>query len=338
MMEYAVMAQLKDTYPIFYRGFDAIKSKAAMTEHVLSSGFDVEETDQAIDLIVISGDERDEMHTYPDTSLREFIEFYKSMKHMPPKSLLRVKYMGRTIFMSSCGNKTLAELKIEHRSFIHVIEVPPQPVIVPSKKEKNRATKKNNKKSSKKKGGKKSKKKRCNNCRYETETLVDHKVSHSKRLTRVFEEVDPIFKDIRQRLSNLVLARCLPKDKSIPRKTNTSEIKTERNPPLEGAGGKAGMVLFPLLVGNAECLYQSSKKSKLNGRRPLAVDLHGCSGEAAIEKLDKALPDWVDTAMRGVYPFVVPVNVICGGGNQVLSEVVERWIRRNHQVANRPKR
>jgi len=61
------MAQLKDTYPIFYRGFDAIKSKAAMTEHVLSSGFDVEETDQAIDLIVISGDERDEMHTYPDT-------------------------------------------------------------------------------------------------------------------------------------------------------------------------------------------------------------------------------------------------------------------------------
>ena len=67
IIESAVLEQLKDTYPIFYRGFAAVKSKAAMAAHVLSSGFDVEETDQAIDLIVISGDERDEMHTYPDT-------------------------------------------------------------------------------------------------------------------------------------------------------------------------------------------------------------------------------------------------------------------------------
>lgn len=41
--------------------------------------------------------------------------------------------------------------------------------------------------------------------------------------------------------------------------------------------------------------------------------------------------------MMGEHPFVVKVDVVCGYGNQVLSECVAQWIRRNKQVANRPK-
>ena len=35
--------------------------------------------------------------------------------------------------------------------------------------------------------------------------------------------------------------------------------------------------------------------------------------------------------------FAMPVDIICGGGHQILSEVVEQWIRTNRKVANRPK-
>eukprot|EP00985_Skeletonema_marinoi_P002238 scaffold905_cov135-Skeletonema_marinoi.AAC.1 len=38
--------------------------------------------------------------------------------------------------------------------------------------------------------------------------------------------------------------------------------------------------------------------------------------------------------MRGDYPFVIPVTIICGAGGQVLSEseVVEQWIRDNERA------
>jgi len=41
-------------------------------------------------------------------------------------------------------------------------------------------------------------------------------------------------------------------------------------------------------------------------------------------------------AMKGKYPWVIPVKVVCGGGSQ-LSEAVENWIKRNDHVANAPK-
>ena len=67
------------------------------------------------------------------------------------------------------------------------------------------------------------------------------------------------------------------------------------------------------------------------------IDLHGCTKDQALSKLDEALVDWVDTAMKGEYPWVMPVEIGCGGGNQILSEVVEGWIRARKNVANAPK-
>ncbi len=39
--------------------------------------------------------------------------------------------------------------------------------------------------------------------------------------------------------------------------------------------------------------------------------------------------------MRGDCPWVIPVDIICGGGSQALSDVVRDWIRANPQVVNK---
>merc|ERR1711957_773172 len=84
---------------------------------------------------------------------------------------------------------------------------------------------------------------------------------------------------------------------------------------------KAGKAFYPILVGEATNLYKTSSAS--HGHLP-AIDLHGCSKEEALEKLGKSLPIWVDTAMKGSHPWVMGVDIICGGGNQILSDVVKK--------------
>eukprot|EP00578_Thalassiosira_sp_NH16_P006686 CAMPEP_0181111228 /NCGR_PEP_ID=MMETSP1071-20121207/19159_1 /TAXON_ID=35127 /ORGANISM="Thalassiosira sp., Strain NH16" /LENGTH=436 /DNA_ID=CAMNT_0023195099 /DNA_START=1396 /DNA_END=2707 /DNA_ORIENTATION=+ len=300
-------AAIKEEYPILYEGYNATQSKATMESHILLSGFDVEEKDPAIDLIVIGSDgSRDELHTFPDTTLRELIEFYKSMKNKP-KSVFRVKYMGKTMFLSSSGITSLHQLKITHRSFITVVEVKPpsQSTNAPVAKKDKQVSTKNIGNKSTKKGGKKSKKKRREGNNYENKGHDHFKVEHSKRMSLVFEEVDATFKDIRTRLGSLVLKNMRPKDKdkSALRKRDSSGIKLDLPP--EGVGGKAGKVLFPLLVGEVENLYVSTKKGNKQNLRTLSVDLHGCSGEDAIKMLDRKLASWVNTAHMGVHPFLI---------------------------------
>ncbi|KAL7524403.1 hypothetical protein ACHAXR_000561 [Thalassiosira sp. AJA248-18] len=67
------------------------------------------------------------------------------------------------------------------------------------------------------------------------------------------------------------------------------------------------------------------------------LDLHGCTREEALIILDESLKVWVDAAMRGSYPFVQSAVIICGCGNQILSEVTRNWIRSNKNVSNAPK-
>ena len=79
------------------------------------------------------------------------------------------------------------------------------------------------------------------------------------------------------------------------------------------------------------------KTFKSSASSPFVIDLHGLSQGEALNKLEESLPTWVETAMKGEYPWVIAVDIICGGGNQILSEVVGEWIKANRQVANRPK-
>lgn len=64
------------------------------------------------------------------------------------------------------------------------------------------------------------------------------------------------------------------------------------------------------------------------------MDLHGCSREEALIILNEALPGWMDDAMKD-FPWTLPVNIIVGGGSQLLADKVENWIREKRKVAKR---
>eukprot|EP00956_Cyclotella_meneghiniana_P029445 scaffold71234_cov82-Cyclotella_meneghiniana.AAC.2 len=124
--------------------------------------------------------------------------------------------------------------------------------------------------------------------------------AHSIELSKIFEEAETIFKAICQKLNNLTLEHTRPKTElsSADMSKETTTISEDHNPNYVEQVGKAG-------------------KS----------NLHGLTSDEAIDRLNKALIGWVDTAMKGEYPGVIPVDVVCGGGNQILSETVKTWIK-----------
>jgi hypothetical protein len=146
------------------------------------------------------------------------------------------------------------------------------------------------------------------------------KITHSKNLTLVFEEASEMFRERRQRLNNLALEKCPPKQKS----TNSC-IKKENPPPsLSGysvddqLGGKAGKTVYHVLVGPEEYLYKSSKSPRQHAlSRPCSIDLHGCTRDEATTKLEESISIWMDAAMKE-YPWTLRVDIITGGGNQIL--------------------
>ena len=160
-------------------------------------------------------------------------------------------------------------------------------------------------------------------------------------LSKVFEEVE--LKAIRQMLNDLALDRQAPKDRSTSfKKKQVTGNQVVFNPSDVGLGGKAGKTSFAINVGQLENLNISSKRSSIHSgsshsSKSYFIDLHGCSRDEAIERLDKTLVVWVDTAMKGEYPWVIPATIICGGGNQILSETVETWIKGKKNVANAPR-
>jgi hypothetical protein len=161
----------------------------------------------------------------------------------------------------------------------------------------------------------------------------DDRVKHSYRLGLIFEEAADIFKERRQRLNDLVIKKTAPKPKSSCKaETCVDELEAVYNGcSLEG---KAGKTCFPVLIGHEEYLYKSSKTSKLCRVPPRSLDLHGCSRDEAVVKLSNSLSQWLDTAMKE-HPYTLPVNIITGGGSQIISDTVEHWIRENRNVANR---
>jgi DNA-nicking Smr family endonuclease len=66
------------------------------------------------------------------------------------------------------------------------------------------------------------------------------------------------------------------------------------------------------------------------------LDLHGCTREEAIARLNESLEKLVDIAMKGYDPFVITAVIVCGCGSQVLSETVQEWIKSTSQVRNAP--
>lgn len=255
---------------------------------------------------------------------------------------LRVSHHDRPIFLSSCGNKKLDDLNIcdgdvlgyvdaqrmSESSQVSAQDSPTNNASAPRTKQRRNTGKKRFKNSSVQ-------------LSYQTSTP---KEIHSKLLTQLHEEAEPLFRDIRKKLNDLAI-----KKQPNPKRTK-SKVQAQRmdqnNPSDVGIGGAPGNIMFEVVVGNVDDLYKSSKpgsgrnsqvQSKNGTRRRLSIDLHGKSTDEALKSLDDSLPSWLETAMRGSYPFVSAVDIITGGGHQILSEVVEKWIKSQRHVARRPK-
>ena len=90
--------------------------------------------------------------------------------------------------------------------------------------------------------------------------------------------------------------------------------------PSSGIGGKAGKPVFNIHVGEVSNLYKTTKPSQKGTSvcTPVSsttLNLHGFTQEEALQKLNELLITWVDAAMRGSYPFVIPAKIVCGCGN-----------------------
>ncbi|KAL7526903.1 hypothetical protein ACHAXR_001704, partial [Thalassiosira sp. AJA248-18] len=239
--------------------------------------------------------------------------------------LLRFSHAGKTLFLSSAGHKTPEEFKPEEHpcgdnsssSQSHC-----------STSKKSKAKKRSNKKARDKNEKHQQKEK-------PTMTLEEHKVQHSKQLTKIHDEAQTQFKQIRQRLNNLVIAQSHPKTKSKHPRTPKPELLLSSMVDSHfKEDGKAGKSHFIIHVGEVQNLYKTTKPNTMLASHPNTLDLHGCTREEALIKLDESLKVWVDAAMQGSYPFVQSAAIVCGCGNQILSEVTKNWIRSIHNVSN----
>ena len=154
-------------------------------------------------------------------------------------------------------------------------------------------------------------------------------------LTKVHEELQPKLKEMRQRFDQLLLERSQRKVKSARRRLKVPHFPVD-NPCTQCLGGKAGIPFFIIQVGEIDNLYKTRNLCSNNRSMP-TLDLHGYTREQALVKLDENLKIWVDTAMKGAYPFVIVVHIICGCGNLLISESVQKWIKSREKVRNAPK-
>lgn len=250
---------------------------------------------------------------------------------------LRFSFRGRTLFLSSVGNKTPEELNMIDHDVINVIDKS-EPAQEPSRGGPNQMKKKTKSKNSP--GPKGRRKSSTPKLREEpVQTLEEFKARHSEMLTDLHEELQPRLKAIRNRLNALGLERQPPKQKkNNKRKGKTKEIADSRILFNPGTVGKAGKSRFIIHVGEVENLYKSTKSCHL-GKSGISatLDLHGYSKNQALNTLNKRVPEWMETAMNGEHPWVITVQIICGCGSQVLSEVVQEWIKSKRNVSNAPK-
>ena len=275
------------------------------------------------------------------TSLKSLFNTYADESGESLRAL-RFSYNGSTLFLSSLGQKTAQDLGMQDSDVISIFNNSSAKTEEPDSQQKKQSKKKN-KPAEKKARKAKGKPKAQSQPIAIPQTEKELKVAHSLLLSKVFEEAEPKLKMIRQMLNELALDRQGPKDRSTSSKKK-QEMGNQLvfNPNSAGLGGKAGKTSYTVNVGQVENLYISSKRKSIHSRSSLSsqssiIDLHGCSRDEAIERLDSSLIDWVDTAMKGEYPWVIPATIVCGGGNQILSETVETWIKGKKNVANAPR-
>jgi hypothetical protein len=270
-------------------------------------------------------------------TLKMILKQYAEERNIPMRRL-RFSHDGVTLFLSSVANRTPQDLNMANLDSIFITDNEAQD----EEGGHNSSSDDSRDPSRKKHRDAPTKSARRKQCRRASwggpEKIIDVeeyvKLQHSLRLSRVFAEASPKFELIRQRLNAMNLACSLPKDKTCKKKVTASIEQCTFNSSNTGLGGKAGVPFYAIHVGEAENLH---KVTKPLGGKSVSIDLHGRTKDEALAELDAKLPEWIDVAMRGAYPWVIPAVIICGGGNQILSEVVDQWIKTNVNVAKAPK-
>jgi hypothetical protein len=171
-------------------------------------------------------------------------------------------------------------------------------------------------------------------------TTQELKEAHSRTFEPVINQLRPRLQPIRRNLDSLTLERTRPKERRVLKVVSGDKENVSNFSCTSESAAKASKSVFPIVVGQETNLYKSFKPSHGRNSQPpktISLDLHGMSKDEAQQALDKSLHRWINLAMKGGDPWVIPVDIICGGGNQILREVVGDWIKRENQVGNRPK-
>ena len=271
------------------------------------------------------------------TELQEIFVTYANRSGKPLRSI-RIKHNGERLFLSRAKKMTIGELGFENNDLLVASTVVTDQFeeaasTKPSKM--NPTVTSNNKKIQ-----------RCSpQQRSPWAGIVEntgseeyHRKRHSEKMGLVFEEAQPKLAEIRKKLNDLNIKRNKPKEKSKEvAKLHETKQPDDSDAIMAELGSKAGRSSFVVNVGEVTNLYKTSKYFKHKPIQPtIILDLHGHSTEHALAILNENLSSWIAKAMGGAYPFVIQVEIVCGKGNQVLSEVVERWIKCQKQVANAP--
>ena len=172
---------------------------------------DEDEQEISITFSNIADGSTKEFQIKPSTCLRTLFNDYADECDKPIRSL-RFAMNGSTLFLSSLGKKTAKDLNLIHLDCISVsnlqeITSSPLPEDEASKKAQSKKTKKGSGKKQNKKG--KGRKQPQSMTTYDIEDNA--KVAHSLNLSELFQEAEPIFKAIRQKLNNLTLEKKSPK-------------------------------------------------------------------------------------------------------------------------------
>ena len=273
-------------------------------------------------------------------TLKFYCNLYAKKRGISDKSL-RFSYKGKMFFPSDMGGETPTTLGIRDNDVIMVhrqsdsnkenmTDISNQKHTVTSNKKSKVAWKKSSRGKAQIKLDK------------HTMTVEDYTRQHSMILSKLHEEVQPRLREIRMKLNNLDIERQPPKSNNKGCRKCAKEEPIELDAlPRSSVGGRAGRSHFVVQVGEVQNLYKTTKSSALASHQSQSsiptLDLHGCTREEAIARLNESLEEWVDIAMKGYDPFVITAVIVCGCGTQILSETVQGWIKSTRQVRNAPK-
>ncbi|KAK1733829.1 hypothetical protein QTG54_015356 [Skeletonema marinoi] len=212
-----------------FNGIHNIKSGKEVTALDMEGGVD-NDMSSTIDIVFVDTSSSDEvlLRYVSYWKMKTLLSRYAAMREVPLKSL-RFKCNNRMLFVSSIGNKSPYDLGIQNNDVVYAsllgnVDVKLDEAGTTKKSGRSqrstRAAKGKTKSNSKKKAS----------CQPTYSTIDDEerlRRAHSKMLSRVFDEANPQFKKIRQKLNSLALKQTPPKSKSSSPRARVKESKTD---------------------------------------------------------------------------------------------------------------